>query len=120
MDGLNSSRIGAVYDTTNSIGMIERPEETLRILEPWVISAHLKDYSIFKSEAGYTMKGEDLGSGSLPLPEILRVLLSSDKLQSLIMELSIKRDESLNMNAVIEKEKATIRRNAELFKALLT
>ena len=91
VEAVASDRIGFVFDTTNGIGFVERPEETLEMLLPRLLSLHIKDYTMVKVEAGYEMRGCVLGEGWLDYQWILNKVLTARPESSLILELTVRR-----------------------------
>lgn len=94
VESTGSERIGFVLDTTNGIGFIERPEQTLERFLPRLLSVHLKDFRIVKVEAGYEIRGCVLGSGWLDYAGILERIISSKRNPSVMIELSVRRARS--------------------------
>lgn len=88
---LDDDHIGFVFDTTNGIGLIERPEDTLELLISRLLSIHIKDYRMAKVEAGYEMQGCELGKGWLDYREMLGKVLSAKPDSSIILELTVRR-----------------------------
>ena len=112
---LNSVCVRAIYDTTNSIGFIEAPMETLDKLLPYCVSAHIKDYEIQKVEAGYQMQGKILGTGHLDLPRLKAKFESANDLQSLILEMTICRRTCAPEEEVLAEEQEQICKSTRCF-----
>jgi sugar phosphate isomerase/epimerase len=111
--------VGAVFDSTNGINFLERPEETLDYMLPRIKSAHLKDFRMVKTEAGITLRGEILGQGILDSASIVKKIVSRNPEASIIIELTIRREDGIPVSDVLAKEKQQIERSVEYAKTLL-
>ena len=69
---IDDESVGLILDTTNCLGFIEKPSETLEKFGPYLFSVHLKDYLVEKVEAGYLVSGTVLGEGLLDCEQILK------------------------------------------------
>jgi len=94
---IHDPQVGLIFDTTNGLGFINRPEETLRQIGPYLLSVHLKDYIVQKVEAGYLIRGTVLGEGWLDLDAILQSVLAYNPDASLILEMTIRRVRHLHL-----------------------
>jgi sugar phosphate isomerase/epimerase len=103
--------VGSIFDSTNGIFFLERPEQTLGIMMPYIKSVHLKDFRMLRTEAGITMAGQVLGQGSLETESILRKVMAQNPEASIIIELTIRRKDGLSVTEVIETEKEQIARS---------
>ena len=83
------------------------------MLMPHLLSVHLKDYVIAKVEAGYLMKGCALGEGCMPIETILRKVLAERPEASIIMEMTIRRDLSMEPAQVVSWEQDQVTRSAQ-------
>ena len=111
VDRVASDSVGFVFDTTNGIGFIERPEETLELLLPRLLSMHIKDYKMVKVEAGYELRGCVLGEGWLDYRCLLEKVLSERPGSSIILELTVRRTQDKSPRAVLGSEADMIRRS---------
>lgn len=80
--------LGVCLDVANSICAGEWPEETVRLLAPYAINLHLKDYVITPDTygVGFTIHGVPLGQGRAPIPWILDQLAHCAPDMSVILE----------------------------------
>ena len=108
---VGSSGIGLVFDTTNSLGFLETPENTLRCMSDFIISVHLKDYIIQKGEAGYEILGTVLGEGSLNIPTIFSLLGDRVSQVPIILESAVRRNFLDSPEQVLKWEEDIIQRN---------
>ena len=105
---LDSEQVGIIFDTTNGLGFLEKPEEAMAKAQPYLISMHIKDYTVRKVEAGYYVTGAVLGKGRLDVPAVLRCAAGAPNLGSIILEMTVKRDETASSDAVIDREQAAV------------
>lgn len=105
---LGEERVGIIFDTTNGLGFLEKPQEQIVRAEPYLVSMHIKDYTIRKVEAGYFVTGAVLGKGMLDLPAVLRCAAGAPNLHSIILEMTVKRNETAPVEAVIHREQEAV------------
>ena len=105
---LGSEQAGLVFDTTNGLGFLARPEEDIVKAQPYLVSMHIKDYTIRKVEAGYFVTGAVLGKGMLDVPAVLRCAAGAPNLRSIVLEMTVRRDEAAPVDAVIHREQAAV------------
>lgn len=105
---LGDEQVGIIFDTTNGLGFLEKPEEDMVKAQPYVVSMHIKDYTIRKVEAGYFMTGAVMGKGMLDVPAVLRCAAGAPNLRSIILEMTVKRDETAPIDAVIHREQSEV------------
>jgi len=118
---LGSEQVGIIFDTTNGLGFLEKPQEAIVKALPYLVSMHIKDYTIRKAEAGYFVTGAVLGRGMLDIPALLRCAAAgAPNLRSIILEMSVKRDETAPVDAVIHREEAAVLESREYLVQELT
>ena len=115
---VNDPAVGSIFDSTNAISFLERPEETLELLLPFVKSVHLKDFRMIKTEAGITMAGQILGEGILETRKILKKVFAKNPGSSVIIELTKRRRDGLSVDEVLREEMAAINSSVEYAKKL--
>ncbi len=116
---IEDDHVGLILDTTNCLGFIEEPEILVQKFLPYLCSIHLKDYIVQKVEAGYFITGTPLGEGLLNVGKLLRVALTNKPFISLIIELTVRRNESQKMERILEWEYSAIKRSRDhLIKSL--
>lgn len=119
VESLDHPRIGYVYDSTNSICFVEKPEETLRRMRKRLYAAHFKDFVFQKLEAGYLMNGVALGEGVSDIPGLIREALSYNPEAKIELELTMLRPEGLDAEGVVAWEADGIAKSsAHLFRIL--
>ena len=112
VDELNHPRVGMIFDSTNALGFAEKPRQTLALMGSRIVSSHIKDYLVRKVEAGYLISGATLGEGQLGFEEILSMLLRANPSTTLILEMTIRRDDTWPIEQVIAWERDAIERSA--------
>jgi len=88
LDMMNDDTLGVCLDVANSICAGEWPEQTVRLLAPYAINLHLKDYVITPDNygVGFYIHGVPLGQGRAPIPWILDQLAHCPPDMSVILE----------------------------------
>lgn len=115
---LDTELVGAIYDTTNAIGFIEKPEYTLELLLPHIFSIHIKDYIVKKAEASYVMTGTVLGEGQLDALRVLQKVYSQNKNATVILEMTVKRRDNCSISEAILEEAIQIEKSTAKLKEL--
>ncbi len=80
-------------DTMNSIVLMEHPLETVRMLAPYAITVHLKDFKIEKLPRYHRIVGVPLGEGFVDFLQIMQILRESQADPNIHLELYIDRKE---------------------------
>jgi len=112
VEEIDEAHVGLIFDTTNGLGFLEKPEDSIAKAQPYLVSLHIKDYIIRKVEAGYFITGTVLGEGALDVPAILQAALAAPGLRSLTLEMTIKRDEGKDPQEIVEWEEMAIRKSS--------
>lgn len=115
VEEINDPGVGLILDTTNGLGFVEKPEETLQLFKGHIVSVHLKDYIIKKTEAGYMMTGMTLGEGRLDARYILDEVVKENPNLSVIMEMTTRRQDNQSVEQVIVWEREVVKNSAERF-----
>ena len=108
---INSRRVGLIFDSTNCLGLIEKPLEVLSMMKGCLLSVHLKDYECRKTDAGYVFPGVDLGKGSLDIAAVIRTARSFNPEASFIMEYSMKPQTAMSEKELLAWEQDCAERN---------
>lgn len=74
IESVGEDVVGICLDTGNFPVVLEDPLAATRRLAPHVIAAHLKDSVVFFTEDGIGTQSRPLGTGIVPVAEILRTL----------------------------------------------
>ena len=88
LGAVDDNALGVCLDVANSICAGEWPEETVRLLAPFAINLHLKDYVIIPDTygVGFSIHGVPLGQGRAPVAWILDQLAHCPPEMSVILE----------------------------------
>lgn len=84
---LDSPWVGVCLDTANSVGLLEKPADTVALLAPHARSVHLKDFAIVGPDMGYRIVGAALGEGDLPLEAVAPLLAGAPHRPNILIEL---------------------------------
>lgn len=88
LDAVSDDALGVCLDVANSICAGEWPMQTVRMLAPYAINLHFKDYQITPDPygVGFRIHGTPLGDGRAELTEVLDALTHCDPNMSVILE----------------------------------
>jgi sugar phosphate isomerase/epimerase len=112
VDTIGSPEAGLVFDTTNCLGFLRSPMETLRAMGRRVVSVHIKDYVIRKVEAGYLISGEVLGRGLLDVDATVQACAACNPAAPVLLEMTIRRNCSQSPEQAAAWERDAIERSA--------
>ena len=89
IEAVGDIHIGICLDSVNSMGAGEGMDEVLRILGPYTINFHIKDFIVKRAShmMGFVVEGRPAGEGMLPVEEILDKLNKWGQCESGILEL---------------------------------
>lgn len=84
-----SDWVGICLDSVNSMGAGEGFEEVSKILLPYTINLHIKDFTIRRvsHKMGFIIEGAPAGKGMLNIPDQISKLSDTGNCQSVILEL---------------------------------
>jgi sugar phosphate isomerase/epimerase len=78
MKRVSSEWVQVHLDFGNNISFCEDPMDTLNILLPYIISAHIKDQAVEPYQDGFTLSEIPFGQGFLPLEKMVSTLQKKD------------------------------------------
>jgi sugar phosphate isomerase/epimerase len=84
---LGPERAGVTLDTGNLPMRLEDPVEAAERLAPWVLSTHVKDAVLAFTPRGLCWQARPVGSGTLPIPEMIAAIARTNPDLNLSIEL---------------------------------
>jgi sugar phosphate isomerase/epimerase len=83
-----NSWIGITLDTVNSLAIPEGWREVARILAPYTMCLHVKDFVVRRTwhMMGFTVEGRPAGQGQLDIPWLLNTVVSAGASPNVILE----------------------------------
>lgn len=89
IESIGDNHVGICLDSVNSLGAGEGLDEVIRILGPYTINFHIKDFTIKRVNhmMGFIVEGTPAGKGMLPVKKILNQLTRWSRCESGILEL---------------------------------
>ena len=89
IESIGDDHVGICLDSVNSMGAGEGLEEVLRVLGPYTINFHIKDYRVRRQShmMGFVIEGTPAGEGMLPIEDIIEKLDRWGDCNSGILEL---------------------------------
>lgn len=106
IEAVGSPNIGVVLDTANSLAVPEGWKEVTRILAPYTLSLHYKDFVVkrVRSTMGFNCEGRPAGRGQLDTSWLLKALCASNFDFNVILELWTPEQESLESTIRLESD----------------
>ena len=100
--------VGICLDTVNSFGALEGPEVVIETLIDYVVSLHVKDFTIYRPShnMGFVLEGTPAGEGMLDIHGIVRMLDERGIDCNAILELWPKPEATPEETAAKAKERA--------------
>src|SRR5579872_1309485 len=71
---VSSEWVGVHFDFGNNVSLCEEPNETLRILLPYIFSCHIKDMAVEPYQDGFLLSEVPLGEGFLNIPFMVETI----------------------------------------------
>jgi sugar phosphate isomerase/epimerase len=87
LDRLDPGIAGATLDTGNLVMRLDDPVRAVERLAPRVLSTHIKDCVLAATPRGLSWQARPVGSGILPMPDLLAPLLRANPDLALSIEL---------------------------------
>ena len=117
--GAGSDMVGICLDSVNSMGAGEGFEEVAKILIPYTINFHVKDFSIRRvsHKMGIIIEGTPAGSGKLNISEVMEKLNQTSRCSSAILELWTPPED--NIEATVRKEEEWANESIEYLKTIM-
>jgi len=111
--------VGACVDTMNSTVILEHPLDTVRILAPYAMCFHLKDFIIRRtSVSGFSIEGVPVGTGMLNVKAVLDMAREAGREPDILLEqfMGSRGDEE----ATLEEEAKWIGTGARFVRSLIS
>ncbi|MCS6830150.1 MAG: sugar phosphate isomerase/epimerase family protein [Armatimonadota bacterium] len=98
--------VGICFDTANSLGTLQGPNEALEALCPYVCNLHVKDVRARREghHLGFRIEGTPVGEGSVGVPDILRRVREANPHANAIVELWTPPQQSLQETLALERQ----------------
>ena len=110
--------VGACMDVANSTGLLEKPLETARVLSPYAISLHLKDFRIERRDVGgFTIFGVPLGKGMIDVKAVLDTISESGHQPDVLLEQWM--DKRENEEETLKEEERWMRESVRFLHSLM-
>jgi sugar phosphate isomerase/epimerase len=106
LDRFGSSSVGVCLDTVNSFAALESPDVVVKILAPYTINLHIKDFEIERlgHELGFSIIGRPAGEGRLDIEWIVNYIKEKKRDPNAILELWTPFTETLDKTIQLENE----------------
>lgn len=113
----DSPYIGVCVDLGNFMIHLENPTESVKLLAPYIYSTHFKDYASEMMNWGFKTFGVPLGKGVIDLKAILEILVNESKLDRIMLELPVEKEETEDLT--LRKEDDCVMESVKYAKELL-
>jgi sugar phosphate isomerase/epimerase len=119
IENVGSNMVGICLDSVNSMGAGEGFEEVAKVLIPYTINFHVKDFSIRRvsHKMGIIIEGTPAGKGKLNITEVVEKLNATGKCNSAILELWTPPED--NIEDTIRKEEEWADESIEYLKKII-
>jgi 3-oxoisoapionate decarboxylase len=117
VERLGDPALGFCLDTANSIALLERPAETVRLLAPRVLQVHMKDYVMEPVPIGYRLTGRVLGEGNLDVAEVIHTCRRAGRDPDYYVEMWM--DPANDLETTLAREEEWIARNIAVLREAL-
>lgn len=87
LEALGSEVVGVTVDTGNLVMRLDEPVAAVERLAPWVLSTHVKDAVLERTPRGLAWQARPVGSGILPMPDLIAPLIRANPDVALSIEL---------------------------------
>jgi sugar phosphate isomerase/epimerase len=96
---------GICFDTANSLGTLQGPNEALDALCPYVLNLHVKDVRARREShmLGFRVEGTPVGKGSVDVREVVRRVRAANPEANAIIELWTPPQEGLEATIALER-----------------
>jgi sugar phosphate isomerase/epimerase len=120
VEAIGSPFVGICLDTVNSFGCLEGPSHVVRSLAPWVVSLHVKDFTIGRAwhMMGFEITGAAAGRGMLDIPWLLAELRAAGRDPNAILELWPAPE--ADVQATVAKEQEWTRESVRYLRTLIS
>ncbi len=110
--------VGICLDSVNSLGADEGSREVLRILAPYTVNFHVKDFTIRRVEhkMGFVVEGCPAGQGLLDIPETLAELARHGRCRTATLEVWSNPEPTIE--ATVARETRWVQQSLEYLKPL--
>jgi len=111
--------VGACVDTMNSTVILEHPFDTVRVLAPYAMCFHLKDFIIRRtSVSGFSIEGVPVGTGMLNVKAVLDMARGTGREPDILLEQFMGR--RVDEETTLEEEARWVRTGARFVRSLLS
>jgi sugar phosphate isomerase/epimerase len=102
----DSTIVGICLDTANSLGALEGPYETIKILAPYTFNLHIKDIRIARlnHKMGFAIEGCAAGDGMLNIPWIIEYVRKYGKCKTAMLEVWSNPEKTIEQTIINERD----------------
>lgn len=88
MEAFDHPNVGICLDCVNSLGAGEGLEHVMKILAPYTVNLHIKDFNIrrLSHQMGFNVTGTPAGQGMTNVPKLIEYLSKYERCRSAVLE----------------------------------
>jgi len=110
--------VGACVDVANSLGLLENPVETVKVLSPYAASVHIKDFCIERrTGGGFIISGAPIGEGILDVRAVLDIIEKSNRNPNILIEQWMNRRSPEKVT--LKEEERWLKKSVEFLRSVL-
>jgi sugar phosphate isomerase/epimerase len=104
VEAIGSDCVGICFDTANSFGCFERPEEVFDALHSYIVNFHVKDVAVRRAghSSGFVIEGRPAGQGMLDIAGLVQKVAGLKREVNAVLEHWVTKEGTIE--ATIEKE----------------
>ncbi|MBN2296458.1 MAG: sugar phosphate isomerase/epimerase [Pirellulales bacterium] len=110
---IKSKYLGICFDSGNPPSSYEDPVEAAKVVAPYTIQTHLRDFKIVHTDYGLRYEGVPLGDGIVDAPEIVRILKNNGPVEVLSIESAVRANPSKSVEENLRYEDEGVYRSIE-------
>lgn len=106
MEAIGNRNVGICLDCVNSLGAGEGLDHVVKLLSPYAVNLHIKDFTIERAEhfMGFSVRGTPAGKGMANFPALAERIIKFNRCQSAILEQWVPFQSDLTKTIDLEKK----------------
>lgn len=96
IEGAGPDFVGVCLDSGNPVWTIENPHLTLETLSPYVLTSHMRDSAVWRSEQGAAVSWTRMGEGNMGIEDYIRTYIQKCPGRAVSLEVIVTRPRMFN------------------------
>jgi len=110
---IKSQYLGICFDSGNTPSSYEDPVEAAKVVAPYTIQTHLRDFKPVHTDYGLRYEGVPLGDGIVDAPEMVRILKNDSPLEAFTIESAVRANPRKSLEENLRYENEGVYRSVE-------